>query len=115
MNKRTDPAIALAASAQSLRRALRDSAPGKQVTGNTDANCRTTLAVSADIHRAVRRLAADARCKFNDIVVIAIEDALLKKQALPGAPSRLDLRRRLGFQALESEPSTPNTSSDGCE
>jgi hypothetical protein len=115
VNKRTDPAMAFAASTQNLRKALRDSAPGKQVTGNTEESCRTTLTVSEDIHRAIRRLAADARCKFNDIVVIAIEDALLKKQVLPGAPSRLDLRRRLGFQALESGPSTPNTSSDGCE
>jgi len=52
--------------------------------------------------------------RFNDIVVIAIEDILLKKQALPGAPSRLALRRRLGLPALESEPSTSDTSSDGC-
>jgi hypothetical protein len=114
VNKRTDPATAFAASAQSLRKALRDSAPGRQATGNTDGSCRTTLTVSEDIHRAVRRLAADARCRFNDIVVIAIEDILLKKQALPGAPSRLALRRRLGLPALESEPSTSDTSSDGC-
>jgi hypothetical protein len=54
----------------------------------------------------------DAR--FNDVIVIAIEDALLKKQALPGAPSRLDLRRRLGLLAPESEPPAPDTSSDVC-
>jgi hypothetical protein len=114
VNKRPNPAIAFAASAQHLRQALRDSAPGRQATENAEGSCRTTLTVSGDIHRAVRRLAADARCKFNDIIVIAIEDALLKKQALPGNPSRLDLRRRLGFPASESEPSTPDTSSDGC-
>jgi hypothetical protein len=113
VNKRTDPAMAFAASSQNLRKALRDSAPGRQVSGNTEESCRTTLTVSEDIHRAVRRLAADARCKFNDIVVIAIEDALLNKQALPGNPSRLDLRGRLGFPASEREPSTPDTSSDG--
>ena len=96
MNKRTDPAIAFAASAQNLRKALRDGATGRQVTGNTEELPRTTLTVSEDLHRAVRLLAADARRKFNDIVVIAIEDALLKKQALPGNPSRPDLRRRLG-------------------
>lgn len=111
MNKRTDPSNALAASAQNLRKALRDSAPGKQVTGTTE-TCRTTLTVSEDIHHAVRRLAADARCKFNDIVVIAIEDALLKKQALPGKSSRHDLRRRLGFSRSEDEPSGPGSTSD---
>jgi len=113
VNKRTDPAMAFAASAQNLRKVLRDSAPGKQVTGNIEESCRTTLTVSEEIHRAVRRLAADARCKFNDIVVIAIEDALLKQQALPGNPSRLDLRRRLGFPVSGNEPSTPDTSSYG--
>jgi hypothetical protein len=113
VNKRADPAMAFVASAQNLRKALRDSAPGQQVTGNTEESCRTTLTVSEDIHRAVRRLAADARCKFNDIIVIAIEDLLLKKQALPGSPSRLDLRGRLGFPTSEGEPST--ASSDGCK
>ncbi len=47
-----------------------------------------------DAHLAYRvayQEAVAARCRFNDIVVIAIEDILLKKQALPGAPSRLDL------------------------
>ncbi|RXH02799.1 hypothetical protein [Bradyrhizobium vignae] len=110
MNKRTDPSMAFAASAQNLRKALRDSAPGRQVTGTTEESCRTTLTVSEDLHRAVRRLAADARCKINDVFVIAIEDALRKKQALPGNPSRLDLRRRLGFPISQDEPSTPPSS-----
>jgi hypothetical protein len=105
--------MAFAASAKNLKKALRGSAPGGQVTGTSQESCRTTLTVSEDLHRAVRWLAADARCKFNDIVVIAIEDALLKKHALPGNPSRLDLRGRLGFPASESEPSTPGSSSDG--
>lgn len=113
--KRTDPSMAFAASAQNLRKALRDSAPARQVTGTTEETCRTTLTVSEDIHHAVRRLAADARCKLNDIVVIAIEDALLRKGALPGNPSRLDLRRRLGFPVSEDEPSTPGATSDGCK
>jgi len=113
VNKRTDPSTAFAASAQHLRKALRDSAPGRQVIGATTECCRTTLTVSEDLHRAVRRLAADARCKVNDIVVIAIEDALRKKEALPGNPSRLDLRHRLGFPVSEYDPSTPGTSSEG--
>ena len=115
MNKRTDPSMAFAASAQHLRKALRDSAPAKQMTGTDAESCRTTLTVSENLHRAIRRLAADARCKLNDIVVIAIEDALLKKEALPGNPSRLDLRRRLGFPVSESEPATPDGPSEGCK
>jgi hypothetical protein len=114
VNKRTDPSMAFAASAQNLRKALRDSAPGRQV-GTAEETCRTTLTVSEDLHRAVRRLAADARCKFNDVIVIAIEDALRKKQILPGHPTRLDLRRRLGFPISEDEPSTPGTSSNDCK
>ncbi|MET4278752.1 MULTISPECIES: hypothetical protein [unclassified Bradyrhizobium] len=113
MSKRADPAMAFAASSQNLRKVLRDSAPGKQVTGNIQESCRTTLTVSEDLHRAVRSLAADVHCKFNDIVVIAIEDALLKKEALPGGPSRLDLRRRLGLAVSESAPPSPGAMPDG--
>jgi hypothetical protein len=103
--------MAFAASSQHLRKALRDSAPGSQATGTAEESCRTTLTISEDLHRAVRRLAADAGCKFNDVVVIAIEDALLKKNVLPGNPSRPNVRGRLGFTPPGSEPSTPESSS----
>lgn len=96
--KRTDPAMAFAASAQNLRKALRDSAPGKQVTGNTDNSCRTTQTVrevstAPSVGWRPTPMQVQRHRRHRD------QGALLKKQALPGNPSRLDLLRRLGFAA----------------
>lgn len=112
MSKRADPNAAFAATTQLFQKALQDRPPREDATQDPELSIRTTLTITEDAHRAIRRMAADARCKTNDIVVIAIEDVLLKKGALVGGPSRLAVRRRLGLTPTEPAGPEPDNCPD---
>ena len=89
-----NPRGALDAGSRHLREALTYSTPNLS-QGPAAETLRTTVAMRADLHAALRMLAATARCRLNDLLIVALEDLLVQQGALPGEISRPALRRRL--------------------
>jgi hypothetical protein len=89
-----NPGEALDAGSRHLREALTYSKVNIS-EGPTAETLRTTVTMSADLHAALRMVAATAHCRLNDVMIIALEDLLAQQGTLPGDISRPTLRRRL--------------------
>lgn len=89
-----NPKEALEAGSRHLRdaRTYSQSSRSQAVTGET---LRTTVTMRPDLHGALRILAATQGCRLNDLMLVAMEDLLVRQGVLPGDVSRPALRRRL--------------------
>ena len=88
------PREALDAGSRHLREALTYSKVNIS-EGPPAETLRTTVAMNAPLHGALRILAAKMHCRLNDLMIVALEDFLLQQGALPGETSRPALRQRL--------------------
>jgi hypothetical protein len=93
-----NPKEALNAGSRHLRDALTYSQSNRS-QGLTGETLRTTVTMRPQLHSALRILAATKGCRLNDLMLVAMEDLLVRQGVLPGDVSRPDLRRRL--QATE--------------
>ncbi|MFK4533464.1 hypothetical protein ABIA00_001647 [Bradyrhizobium ottawaense] len=93
-----NPKEALDAGSRHLRDALTYSQSNRsqELNGET---LRTTVTMRPELHGALRILAATKACRLNDIMLVAMEDLLVRQGVLPGDVSRPSLRERL--QATE--------------
>ncbi|MBR0754318.1 hypothetical protein JQ604_19210 [Bradyrhizobium jicamae] len=89
-----NPKDALDAGSRHLRDALTYSDSNRS-QGLTGENLRTTVSMQPDLHLALRMLAATQGCRMNDLMLVALEDLLVRQGVLPGDVSRPALRRRL--------------------
>jgi hypothetical protein len=89
-----NPREALNAGSRHLREALTYSKPNLS-QGPAAETLRTTVAMSAELHAALRMMAATENCRLNDIMIVAMEDLLVRQGTLQGDISRPALRRRL--------------------
>jgi hypothetical protein len=101
-----NPKEALDAGSRHLRDALIYSQP-KGLAGET---LRTTVSMRPDLHGALRMLAATQGCRLNDLMLVALEDLLMRQGVLTGDVSRPALRRRLeatGRRRPSDHPDAP--------
>jgi hypothetical protein len=89
-----NPKEALNAGSRHLRDALTYSQSNRS-QGPAGETLRTTVSMRPDLHGALRMLAATQGCRLNDLMLVAMEDLLVRQGVLPGDVSRPALRRRL--------------------
>ena len=89
-----NPKEALNAGSRHLRDALTYSQSNRS-QGPAGETLRTTVSMRPDLHGALRMLAVTQGCRLNDLMLVAMEDLLVRQGVLPGDVSRPALRRRL--------------------
>lgn len=89
-----NPKEALDAGSRHLRDALTYSQSNRS-QGPAGETLRTTVSMRPDLHGALRMLAATQGCRLNDLMLVAMEDLLVRQGILSGDVSRPALRRRL--------------------